>query len=89
MNAPQASAKRVREDLVAFLDTIRRPDFPMTAIGDDDPLVESGLIDSLALLQIISYLEERHEIDFSLVGIDPGELGSITAILALIERNGA
>ena len=49
-------------------------------------LIDSGLIDSLALLQIITYLEQNYGIDFSEKGIDPGELRSVNAIVEFIAR---
>ena len=42
-----------RERLLAFLDTIRRPDKPISAIRDSEDLVSVGLVDSLAVLEII------------------------------------
>jgi len=75
-----------RDELLAFLDTIRRPQFPTDAIEDHDSLVESGLIDSLAVLQIILFLEQEFGIDFTAAGFDPDELASIAGILDLIER---
>jgi len=75
-----------REGLVAFLETIRRPDRPVNGIDDSDSLVGSGLIDSLAVLQIVLYLETTHGIDFSEGGFDPADFGSIKEILDLVER---
>lgn len=75
-----------KTDLIHFLRTIQRPELPLADIDGDLSLVESGLIDSLALLQIISYLEQTYAIDFSGKGIDPGDLRSVNAILELIAR---
>lgn len=75
-----------RQELLTFLDSIRRPQYPMDAIRDHDSLVESGLIDSLAVLQIILFLETQFGIDFAEDGIDPAELASVQQILDLIER---
>ena len=75
-----------KSNLINFLRTIQRLDCPLAEIDGDLSLVESGLIDSLALLQIIAYLEENHDIDFRANGIDPGDLSSVNAILELIER---
>jgi len=75
-----------KSDLVSFLRTIQRPDFPLQEIDGDLSLVESGLIDSLALLQIITYLEQTYDIDFREKGIDPGELRSVNAILEFVAR---
>jgi len=77
---------RVR--LRAFLDGIRRPEKPLDTLGDRDPLVTSGLIDSLAILELIAYLEAEVGIDFSQSGVQPEDLRSVSAILDLIERQG-
>ncbi|MBF0627739.1 MAG: phosphopantetheine-binding protein [Magnetococcales bacterium] len=76
-----------REQLIRFLATIKRPDLPMESITDDDGLIKSGLIDSLAMLEIIAFLESRFAIDFSETGVDPVELESIHKILDLIDRH--
>jgi acyl carrier protein len=78
--------ERRKSDLVSFLRTIQRPDFPLQEIDGDLSLVESGLIDSLALLQIITYLEQTYGIDFREKGIDPGDLRSVNAVLEFIAR---
>lgn len=75
-----------RNKLVQFLETIKRPDISMGKIGDSDNLVSFGLIDSLAMLEIVAFLEAEFDIDFSETGVDPVQLGSIQAILALIEQ---
>lgn len=71
---------------MAFLGTIARPDVPLDAIDDDEGLIHSGLIDSLALLSIIGYLETEYGIDFSERDVSPSELRSIARVLNLIER---
>lgn len=73
-----------KEHLIEFLRTIQRPDFPLNEITEEMNLVESGLVDSLALLQIITYLEDTHDLDFRDQGINPGDLHSVGAILDLI-----
>ncbi len=78
-----------KADLIQFLCTIQRPDFSIEDIDDNQSLIESGLIDSLAVLLIVSYLEETYNIDFRVRGLDPGEFSSISAILDLIEHAAA
>ena len=46
----------------------------------------SGLIDSLALVQIVVYLEDTYGIDFGERGFDPDRLASTASILDLIEE---
>ena len=77
-----------RERLLAFLEGIRRPDTPISSIRDDDNLVTAGLIDSLAVLEIIMFLETEFSIDFSATGVDPTRLMSIPSILEVIEGPG-
>jgi len=75
-----------KQELIDFLRTIQRPDYPHAAIDEESGLVESGLIDSLALLQIVSYLEQNYGVDFSERGIDPEDLRSVRSIIELIAR---
>lgn len=77
-----------RAELHAFLRTIQRAGRPAETLGDADPLVPSGLIDSLAVLQIVTWLETTHGVDFSARGIDPEQLGTIGGILDVIEGEG-
>jgi acyl carrier protein len=81
--------EKEKNELIDFLRTIQRPDYPLDEIDENLGLTESGLIDSLALLQIITYLEQTYDMDFREKGIDPGELRSVRAILDLIARETA
>ena len=78
--------QRHREQLLAFLRTIQKPDRPLDDVAETDSLVESGLIDSLALLEIVAFLEEQYRIDFAAIGLEPEQLTSVSGILDLIER---
>jgi len=79
---------RSREALLAFLEGIRRPDKPISAIREDENLVAAGLIDSLAVLEIVMFLETEFSVDFSSTGVDPSRLMTIPSILDVIERYG-
>lgn len=78
-----------RDQLLAFLETIRRPGTELAGLGDQDHLVRFGLIDSLALLEIIAFLEEEWGVDFATTGVDPGQLTTVATILDLVERPAA
>lgn len=75
-----------RRALSAFLDTIRRPDVAAAAFDEHENLVQAGLIDSLAVLQIVMFLEAKFGIDFAATGVDPGRLYTVSSILDLIEQ---
>jgi acyl carrier protein len=82
MSAEREERKR---ELLAFLRTIQKAGRPVESLAEDDRLVRSGLIDSLAILQIVTFLEEKYGIDFAASGVDPEQLGSIGGILDVIE----
>ena len=73
-------------DLKQFLRTIQKPGKPMDSVGIDDPLVASGLVDSLAIMQIVVYLEESYGIDFAVSGFDPDRLATMGSIIDLIQE---
>ena len=75
-----------RQALLQFLRSVQKAGLPVETLKDTDRLVASGLIDSLAILQIVSHLESTYGIDFSIRGVLPEELGSIGGILDLIEQ---
>lgn len=77
------------EGLKQFLRTIQKPGKSIDNLSLDEGLVKSGLIDSLALVQIVMYLEQTYQIDFAMIGFDPDRLSSIGSILELIEEHAA
>ncbi len=81
-----ADQDQVLADLRQFLRTIQKPGKPVESLALDDPLVGSGLVDSMAMMQIVVYLEERYGIDFAASGFDPERLASMASIVALIEE---
>jgi acyl carrier protein len=52
--------------------------------GDDESLIRSGRLDSLAVTKIVMYLESAYRVDFAVVEFDPERLDSVNAILAVI-----
>lgn len=76
-------------NLLAFLRSIQKAGRPIEELAENERLVASGLIDSLAILQIVTYLETTYGIDFSIRGLDPEQLGSIGGILELIDQEQA
>jgi acyl carrier protein len=70
-----------------YLRTIQKPGVSVESLGLDDPLVASGLLDSLAIMQIVVWLEESYGIDFAASGFDPERLATMGSIVALIEQS--
>jgi len=53
-------------------------------IADDDDLIDSGVIDSLGIFQLVAFLEETFGITIGDEEITPENFGSVTAIERLV-----
>ncbi len=62
---------------------------PGKLLGDDDPLIESGVIDSMGVMSLLAFLEKEFSIEIPGDDLIPENFGSITAIVALVERQRA
>lgn len=69
-------AQAIREFLVEeFL-----PDVPAAELDDHRDLLEGGVIDSLGLLKVIAWLEDRYGINSDDLDLDPESFRSVAAI---------
>jgi len=55
-----------------------------THLDDDDDLIDSGVVDSLGIFQLVAFLEESFGIAIGDEEITPENFGSITAIERLV-----
>src|SRR6185437_5229755 len=53
---------------------------------DDASLLESGIVDSIGILEIVSYLEQEFAIQVSDDDLLPENFGSVAGIAAFVER---
>ena len=74
-----------RPELIAFLQTVARPGFNPEKISDTANLFDEGLVDSLAFVEIILFLEQSYGIRLDGSSIDPASLSSVTGLLQLID----
>lgn len=49
-------------------------------INDDDPLLELGILDSLGILKLISFMDEELDIDISADEINPDNFETLNII---------
>jgi D-alanine--poly(phosphoribitol) ligase subunit 2 len=80
------SKAQLREQWIEFLSTIALPGQQVETVDDDVNLFDTGVLDSLAVIQIIMRLEENHGVDLLSQGVDPSELATIGGILDTIEK---
>ncbi|MBU0663358.1 MAG: acyl carrier protein [Proteobacteria bacterium] len=70
--------------LKAFLQELLTDYGKETDIGDDDLLVTSGLLDSLAVLRMVVFLEEEFGLDLAERGFDQNDFDSLSNIMRLV-----
>ena len=75
-----------RRRLLGFLSEVAKPGRELNGIADDTNLIQTDIVDSFALIQIINYLEETHGLNLPALGIDPADLGTIGGMLDAIRR---
>ena len=68
-----------------FIITEVNPDLQLTTLDDDEPLIESGIVDSLGVLKIMSFLDEAFGIDLSSSEIKLENFKDVKTICALVE----
>ena len=56
-------------------------------VGDSDALLTSGMLDSLDVLEIATFLEERWGVDFASSDFDAGEFDTIDGIAQVLTRD--
>jgi acyl carrier protein len=57
-------------------------------IGDEDDLIDSGVIDSLGIFQLVAFLEERFGVAVADEEITPENFGTLLAIERLVAARG-
>ena len=53
-------------------------------LTDDTELKESGILDSMSTLKLVTFLEEQYTIEFAANDLEPANLSSIAALDRLV-----
>jgi acyl carrier protein len=56
-----------------------------SALTASTPLISSGILDSLATVELVSFLEQRYEIELEAHDADPSRLGTLSDIAKLVQ----
>ncbi len=72
-----------------FIITEVNPELQLAAIDDDEPLVESGIVDSLGVLKIMAFLDEEFGVDLSSDEVRLENFKDVRTICALVDRQRA
>lgn len=63
--------------------------FPLAkkrGIGDQDPLLGNGILDSLGILEVVAFVEREFEIVVADEDLEPESFESISSIARFVER---
>lgn len=71
-----------------ILDTFLKGEDP-AALKADTPLISGGLLDSLATLELVSFLEQKFGIQLEAHEVDAERLDTLTAIAGLVQSKSA
>jgi acyl carrier protein len=55
-------------------------------LSNDDDLLDMGILDSMAIMQLVDHLEKQYGITIPTEEIDPANFESINALVAFIEK---
>ena len=61
----------------------------LDAVGDTDSLLINGMLDSVDVLEIAAFLEERWGVDFAEREFDAGEFDTVEGIAGYLPGDGA
>lgn len=84
MSTPPLSESKIREKVRAYLDEnflYMRPDF---VLGDDDQLLERGVVDSMGIVEMLTFIEEEFGVKAADDEISEANLGTLRTIARFI-----
>lgn len=78
MNFRQSLLQFVREELASGADA--------SSISENDPLIDRGIIDSMALMRLLAFIEERAGVRVPDDEVIPDNFQTVATIDSLIQR---
>jgi acyl carrier protein len=75
----------LNQDLAAFIEKQLVAD-GRTKISETTPLIEEGIVDSMGLMQIVTFIEERTGLRISDDDVTPDNFETVAAIGRLVEQ---
>jgi len=76
----------LKSELASFIEKNLVGEDRRVAITDSTPLIEDGIIDSMGLMQIVAFLEERAGVRVPDDEVSPDNFETVAAIERLVER---
>lgn len=75
-----------REETASKIKTFLAQQFPTTKnVGNDVPLLKNGLIDSLGILEVVTFIENEFGIVVSDEELLPENFGSVSSLASFVQ----
>jgi acyl carrier protein len=81
--------ENTREVIKAFILEKFLPGEDARNLSDETELKESGILDSLSTLKLVTFLEERFNVELEASDLDTANLSSVATIAALVDQKAA
>lgn len=78
------AANDIKNDVKTFILDAFLPGEDPNELKDDTPLISGGILDSIATLKLVMFLEQRYRITIEAHEADPEHLDTITQIVSLV-----
>jgi acyl carrier protein len=76
-----------KQKTASKIKTFLAQQFPMTkSVGNDEPLLKTGLIDSLGILDVVTFVETEFGIVVSDEDLLPENFGSIQSLTSFVQQ---
>ncbi len=76
--------ENIRETVRSFILDNFLPGEDRGNLTDTTELKESGILDSLSTLKLVTFLEEQYKVEFEADDLDPGNLSTVDSIAKLV-----
>ena len=74
------------EEVRNYILSVHLPGENPDMLSNDDDLLDMGILDSMAIMQLVDHLEKQYGITIPTEEIDPANFESINALVAFIEK---
>ncbi len=75
---------QAREQLRGFVGGLLRRKGDLAEFGDEDALIASGRLDSVEIIEIVAFMEERFGVDFVEVEFNRDDFESVSTMLGVV-----
>jgi acyl carrier protein len=60
--------------------------YDIAALGDEDSLLDSGILDSFGITTLLAFIQQEYGVDIPAADIEPSHFETVTAIAQTVSR---